>query len=121
MLDPLHDLIIKVLSQRSSQLNSPTSAQSTNRRAALSTEELEIQIALEHLRQARYSFNLSLSIVAVGAVVSFAGAALLLSGKTTEGAVAVAGSIASSVCHLQLARDANDRLMKSASALEDEE
>jgi NADPH-dependent curcumin reductase CurA len=119
MPDPLHALINKVRSQRSSRLNNPTSAQSTNRQVALSVEELAIQIALEHLRQARYSFNLSLSIVAVGAVVSFAGAGLLLSGKTTEGAVAAAGSIASSIC--QLAKEANDRLMKSASALKDEE
>lgn len=121
MSDPLHDLIIKVRSLQHARLNSQASARTATQQATLKpAEELAIQIALEHLRQARHSFNLSLVIVGVGAIVSFAGAGLLLSGKTTEGAVAAAGSIVSSVCHLQLAREANDRLVKSALALKDE-
>ncbi|GAB4375168.1 MAG: hypothetical protein Kow00121_20530 [Elainellaceae cyanobacterium] len=121
MREPLHDLITKIRSRQHLPLNSPLPTQDANKQVTLSAEELALQIALEYLRQARYSFNLSLGIVAVSAVVSFAGAGLLLSGKTTEGAVAAAGSIVSSVCHLQLAKEANDRLVKSASALKDRE
>lgn len=121
MPDPLHDLIVKVRSLQHLRLNSQASAPAATQQVTLKpAEDLAIQIALEHLRQARHSFNLSLVIVGVGAIVSFTGASLLLSGKTTEGAVAAAGSIVSSVCHLQLAREANDRLVKSALALKDE-
>lgn len=120
MPEPIDDLIAKVRSLQLPWLTNQTSAKATTQPMTLKpTEELTIQIALEHLRQARYSFNLSLVIVGVGAVVSFAGAGLLMSGKTTVGAVTAAGSLVSSVCHLQLMREANDRLEKSAAILKD--
>lgn len=122
MSEPINDLIAKVRSIQLPWLTNQTSAKTTSQLMTLKpTEELTIQIALEHLRQARYSFNLSLVIAGVGAAVSFAGAGLLLSGNTTTGAVTTAGSIVSSVCHLQLMREANDRLEKSAAILKDNE
>lgn len=86
-----------------------------------SVEELRLRIALEYLRQARCSFNLSLVIITFGAIISFKGADMLLSGRTTEGAIATVANLLSSVCHMQLAKDANERLEKSATALEDEQ
>jgi hypothetical protein len=86
-----------------------------------SVEELRLRIALEYLRQARCSFNLSLVVITVGAIISFRGADMLLSGKTTEGAIAAVANLLSSVCQMQLAKDANERLEKSATALEDEQ
>jgi hypothetical protein len=118
MPDLFHNLITKVRLLQHLRLNSQISAQVANQQVTLKpAEELAIQITLEHLRQARHSFNLSLMIVGVGTIIHFAGAGLFLTGKTTEGAVAAAGSIASSICHLQLAKEANDRLVKSALAL----
>lgn len=46
---------------------------------------------------------------------------MLLSGKTTEGAIAAVANLLSSVCHMQLVKDANERLEKSATALQDEQ
>jgi hypothetical protein len=84
-------------------------------------EELRLRIALEYLRQARCGFNLSLVIITVGAIISFRGADMLLSGETTEGAIATIANLLTSVCHIQLTKEANERLEKSATALEDEQ
>lgn len=78
---------------------------------------VELSIAQERLRQARWSFNLALAMTAAFAVISLVGVGLLLSGKTTEGSVAAAGGFASSVRCLQLAKDTNDRLDKIAAEI----
>jgi hypothetical protein len=78
---------------------------------------VELSIAQERLRQARWSFNLALAMTAAFAVISLVGVGLLLSGKTTEGSVAAAGGFASSVRCLQLAKDTNDRLDKVAAEI----
>ncbi|WP_292826327.1 hypothetical protein [Nostoc sp. JL33] len=78
---------------------------------------VELSIAQERLRQARWSFNLALAMTAAFAVTSLVGVGLLLSGKTTEGSVAAAGGLASSVRCLQLVKDTNDRLDKIAAEI----
>lgn len=78
---------------------------------------VELSIAQERLRQARWSFNLALAMTAAFAVISLVGVGLLLSGKTIEGSVAAAGGFASSVRCLQLAKDTNDRLDKVAAEI----
>ncbi len=105
-----------------SALDSSSNHQSQPVKLALSSaEEVRLQIALEHLRQSRYSFNLSLVIIVAGAIISFRGANLLLSGKTTEGAIAAVSNLLAGVCHVQMVREANDRLEKSAATLKDDE
>lgn len=81
---------------------------------------IELSIAQERLRQARYSFNLALITTALSACISIVGAGLLLSGKVPEGGVTAAGGIAASVRCLQLAKDTNDRLDKILAELDDE-
>lgn len=73
---------------------------------------IELNIAQERLRQARYSFNLALIATALSACISLVGAGLLLSGKVPEGTVSAAGGTAASVRCIQLAKDTNDRLDK---------
>ena len=74
--------------------------------------EIELSIAQERLRQARYSFNLALVATALSACISLVGGWLLLSGKVPEGTVTAAGGMAASVRCIQLAKDTNDRLDK---------
>lgn len=73
---------------------------------------IELSIAQERLRQARYSFNLALSATAVSFFISFVGALLLLSGKVPEGTITSAGGLVSSVQCLKFAKEFNDRLDK---------
>lgn len=80
---------------------------------------IELSIAQERLRQARYSFNLALIATALSACISFVGAGLLLSGKVPEGTVSAAGGTVASVRCIQLAKDTNDRLDKILLELED--
>jgi hypothetical protein len=71
---------------------------------------LEMIIVKERLRQSRYSFNAALAATVLSTCISLVGAALLLSGKVTEGAVTTSSGMAVSVGCLKLAKDANDRL-----------
>ncbi|MBD2078418.1 hypothetical protein H6G01_00575 [Leptolyngbya sp. FACHB-17] len=73
---------------------------------------IELSIAEERLRQARYSFNLALIATGISALVGLVGAGLLLSGKVPAGAVTAIGGLASSACCIRFAKDANDRLDK---------
>ncbi len=77
------------------------------------------EVFMERLRQARYSFNLTLFATAMSFLVSLVGAGLLLSGKATEGTVTTAGGIVASVRCTKLAKEANDRLDKTLSELND--
>ncbi|MHC5916015.1 MAG: TRADD-N-associated membrane domain-containing protein [Nostoc sp.] len=81
---------------------------------------IELSIAQERLRQARYSFNLALTATALSASISLVGAGLLLLGKVREGTVTAAGGMAASVRCVQLAKDTNDRLDKILAELDDE-
>jgi hypothetical protein len=73
---------------------------------------MEFHIAMERLRQARYSFNLALITTAISTCVGLAGAGLLLSGNLSEGTVTATGGLVSSACCIRFAKDANDRLDK---------
>lgn len=86
----------------------------------MNNKPIELYIAHERLRQAKYSFNLALIATALSACISLVGAGLLLSGKVPEGTVTAAGGMAASVRCIQLAKDANDRLDKILPELKDE-
>jgi hypothetical protein len=80
---------------------------------------IEQNIAQERLRQARNTSNLALISTAIATGISLLGAALLLTGKVPEGAVTTAGGLASSLHCIRLAKDANDRLDKLLTELND--
>jgi len=86
-----------------------------------SKSAIELSIAQERLRQARYSFNLALIATALSAGISLIGSGLLLSGKVPEGAITTTGGMAASVRCIQLAKDTNDRLDRILAELKDEE
>ncbi len=80
------------------------------------------RIYQERLRQAQMSFNLAYGITAASAVVSFIGVLLLSSGNVSVGIPTTASGATSgtiSAVWLKLAKDANDRLDKTAKVLED--
>ena len=83
-------------------------------------EQLNLDIARESLRQAKQTFNLarqsfqiSLVMTASSGLIGLAGIGLLLDGQSSEGTVTTTGGLASSVCFLQLSKDARDRLEKA--------
>lgn len=88
-------------------------------------EQLNLDIARESLRQAQQSFNLarqsfqiSLAMTALSGLIGIAGIGLLLDGQSSEGTVTTTGGLASSVCFLQLSKDARERLEKANSRLD---
>jgi len=85
-----------------------------------SLSTIELSIATERLRQARYSFNIALSATTASFFISLVGAGLLLSNKISEGTVIAAGGLVSSLQCIQLAKDANRRLDKIFTELNDE-
>jgi hypothetical protein len=85
-----------------------------------SLSTIELSIATERLRQARYSFNIALSATTASFLLSLVGAGLLLSNKISEGTLIAAGGLVSSVRCIQLAKDANQRLDKIFTELNDE-
>ncbi|HLO83380.1 MAG TPA: hypothetical protein VK203_00015 [Nostocaceae cyanobacterium] len=74
--------------------------------------QIKYNIAMERLRQARYSFNLALFAAAASVCVSLVGAGLMLSGAVPQGTITAAVGMVASVGCTQLAKDANDRLDK---------
>lgn len=88
---------------------------------ANSYSKLELSIAQERLRQARYSFNLALIATGLSACISLIGAGLLLTGKVTEGAVTATGGMAASVQCIQFAKDKNDQLDQLLAEMKDQD
>lgn len=82
---------------------------------------IELSIAQEHLRQARYSFNIALMATTASFFIGLVGAGLLLSNKVSEGTIIAAGGLVYSLRCIQLAKDANDRLDKILPELNDED
>jgi hypothetical protein len=87
--------------------------------------DLNQEITLEALRQARHSFNLAqqsfqamLVMTIVSGVASLMGAGLLLTGKVTEGSVTTAAGLVSGVSFLQFTKEASDRLEKANKRLD---
>jgi hypothetical protein len=64
----------------------------------------------ERLRQARYTFNTALVSSAAFAVISTAGAVMLMLGTASEGAVMASTGMVGTMECMRLAKDANDRL-----------
>ena len=108
--------LVKVL--RSSQPRSPHPCPDQD---SPSVKVIRQRIALEHLRQAKCTFNLSLVMMSVSAIVLLRGDMLLPPGQSSEGAVVAVTQLLSGATHLQLVKDANSRLEKSAAALRDEQ
>lgn len=100
------------LTQRAKTMN--------NKPLPISHSAIELHIAQERLRQARYSFNLALVATTASFLVSLTGAGLLLSNQITEGSVIAAGGLVSSVHCIQLAKDTNDRLDKILPELDED-
>ncbi|MEH1780263.1 MAG: hypothetical protein V7L26_14295 [Nostoc sp.] len=90
-------------------------------RYANSYSKLELSIAQERLRQARYSFNLALIATALSACISLIGAGLLLTGRVTEGSITATGGMAASVRCIQFAKDKNDKLDQVLAEMKDQD
>ena len=73
---------------------------------------VELIIAQERLRQARYSFNMAIVATALSFSISLAGTGMLLSNKVPQGTVLTACGLVSAVEFHKLSKDANDRLDK---------
>lgn len=91
-----------------------------NQPLSISHSTIEVWIAQERLRQARYSFNLALVATTAFFLVSLTGAGLLLSNKIPEGSAIAAVGLVSSLRCFKLAEDANDRLDKILPELDGE-
>ena len=75
--------------------------------------QIELHIAQERIRQARWGFNLSVGFVSLSATATLAGIILLLSGHLSQGGYATLGGLTSTAVGsrcMQLSREANDRL-----------
>ncbi len=83
--------------------------------------QIKCSIAQERLRQARYSFNMSIIATTISFGISLVGAGLLLSNKVPQGTATAAGGMVSSALCVQLAKDANDRLDKILAELKDDD
>jgi CHASE2 domain-containing sensor protein len=91
------------------------------KQSSQSHKQIEMNIAKERLRQARYSFNTALTATAISACIGVAGAALLLLGKVPEGTATTSASAGFCIACVNLAKDANDRLDKIAKELMDDD
>ncbi|WP_353736632.1 hypothetical protein [Leptolyngbya sp. UWPOB_LEPTO1] len=95
----------------------PSSSNLPNSESLASNRSLVLR---ERLRQAKLSFDLAFIMTVVTAVISLAGLSLLFSKRGSEGLITTLGGGSFSVCCYRLAKDANDRLDKIASELDDE-
>lgn len=98
----------------------PSAFAMSNKLTPDSLSTIELSITNERLRQARWSFNTALSATTASFLISLVGAGLLLSNKVSEGTVIGVGGLVSSVQCIQLAKDANRRLDKIFTELNDE-
>ncbi|AFZ56587.1 TRADD-N-associated membrane domain-containing protein [Anabaena cylindrica] len=71
---------------------------------------IRLDIAQEHLRQARQTFNLSLVSSAASICISVVGAFLLISGKANEGSVTTATGLLSTTYCSQIAQKSSKTL-----------
>jgi hypothetical protein len=80
-------------------------------------QSIRLAILEEHLRQAKLTFNLSAVAIALSLGISITGAALLLNGKTSQGAVTTASGLLSTGFCTQVAKDASEKLGRLTEAL----
>ena len=91
-----------------------------NQRITHTHSTIKMIIVKERRRQAHHSFNLAFVTTTACVLISFAGVGLVLLGKASEGTIAATGGLASTAYCLKLSKDANDRLDKVASELNDD-
>ncbi len=85
--------------------------------------EMKRDVIQERLRQAKFSFNVTLGLTIVSASISILGIGLLFSGKVTEGSVATAGGLTSNIVSvglLKFTKETNDRLDRLAKEFKDD-
>ena len=70
------------------------------------------QVQLEHLRQARWSYNLSLVAIAATFSITLVGAVGLMLNRVQEGAATTAAGLIGTAYSTQLCKDVNERLDK---------
>ncbi|MDQ2097941.1 MAG: hypothetical protein QQW96_09870 [Tychonema bourrellyi B0820] len=86
--------------------------------------EMERDVIQERLRQAKFSFNVTIGLAIVSASISILGIGMLFSGKISEGSVATAGGLASNVVSvglLKFTKETNDRLDRLAKEFKDDD
>ena len=86
--------------------------------------EMERDVMQERLRQAKFSFDVTLWLKIVSAFISILGIGLLFSGKVTEGSVATAGGLTSNIVSVRLlkfTKETNDRLDRLAKEFKDDD
>jgi len=86
--------------------------------------EMERDVIQERLRQAKFSFNVTLGLTIVSGSLSILGIGLLFSGKVTEGSVATAGGLTSNIVRvglLKFTKETNDRLDRLAKEFKDDD
>jgi len=85
--------------------------------------EMERDVIQERLRQAKFSFDVTIGLKIVSASISILGIGLLFSGKVTEGSVATAGGLTSNIVSaglLKFTKETNDRLDRLAKEFKDD-
>ncbi|NET56804.1 MAG: hypothetical protein F6K47_11755 [Symploca sp. SIO2E6] len=78
----------------------------------------------ERLRQAKASFNMAVGLTAISAIIGFTGALLIFSGNVSTGVAMTRVATTSgtvSVSWLKFAKNANDRLNKTANTLDEKD
>lgn len=82
--------------------------------------QMKYEVFKEHLRQARYNFNLSVaaSIISIG--VSITGACLIAWHKAPEGVVTSATGLVSTTLCTQIARQSSEKLEELTQMLQGE-
>lgn len=86
--------------------------------------EMERDVIQERLRQAKFSFNVTLGLTIVSASISILGIGLLFSGKIPEGAVTTGSGLTSNIVSvglLKFTKETNDRLDLLAKEFKDDD
>jgi hypothetical protein len=86
--------------------------------------EMERDVIQERLRQAKFSFNVTIGLKILNACIIFLSIVLLFSGKVTEGSVATAGGLTSNIVSVRLlkfTKETNDRLDRLAKEFKDDD
>ncbi|MEL6159493.1 MAG: hypothetical protein AAFQ40_12630 [Cyanobacteria bacterium J06623_5] len=85
-----------------------------------SNDDIKEGVFCERIRQARRAFNLALAATGLSTLIGLCGAATLLTGKVPEGSITTAIGLTSSLHCSRLSKDANDRLDKLMSELDND-
>ncbi|MEG4066993.1 hypothetical protein QUA42_06505 [Microcoleus sp. Pol11C2] len=86
--------------------------------------KIERDVIRERLRQAKFSFNVTLGLTIVRASISILGIGLLFFGKLPEGKLATAGGLTSNIVSvglLKFTKETNDRLDRLAKEFKDDD